>query len=252
MISLRRNDKIIIIIGVIILLAAGAGVALYSPSQVNTPSPPTQHKSNNYPVQWVLENETLPEISEYAPKGAPFYINKTLGHANIKTVSFHLSWIDDHAFLRRFGLDTLTLAVTTPDGSSLTAVSMKSQRRIKAGDFTIYDNLTTPLPPIKTINGSSPQAALQNVEAQFKTNPWLTKGINMSVTVTIGEHFPFRFLDKGNPFTLQINYTYYAPKIANMTGTGYNDIPPDIPEASEPWTPPYMSMIIGTGCGRYV
>jgi hypothetical protein len=254
MISLRRNDKIIIIIGVIILLAAGAGVALYAPTTVQTPTPqPQQPGTGTYPVHWQEKNGTIPAIEETAAKGVPLYLNKTIGIAPIKSVSFHLSWIDNHAFFRRFGLDTLTLEVKTPDGKDIIG-SMKSVRRTKAGDFTIYDNLSTSAPTITSINGSTTSQALSNLQAQFKNNPWVTKGINMSVLVTIGEHFPFRFLDKGNDFTLEVNYTYYAPAFSNTTTTGSDELPADLPQDTESsdWTPPYMSMIIQTGCGRYV
>ena len=187
MISLRRNDKIIIIVGVVILLAAGAGVALYSPSQNQNPAPqPKQPITGTYPVHWIEKNGTIPAIDDTGARGVPLYINKTIGIAPIKTVSFHLSWVDNHAFLRRFGLDTLTLEVKTPDGKDIIG-SMKSQRRTKAGDFTIYDNLSTSAPTITSVNGTSTSEALSNIQAQFKNNPWVTKGINMSVLVTIGE-----------------------------------------------------------------
>ena len=255
MISLRRNDKIIIIIGVIILLGAAAGVALYAPTQVQTPTyQPQQPTSGTYPVHWQEKNGTLQSIDDTAQRGVPFYINKTIGIAPIKTVSFHLSWVDNHAFFRRFGLDTLTLEVITPDTHKDIIGTMKSQPRSKAGDFTIYDNVTTSPPAISSVSGTTTSEALSNVMAQFRNNSWMTKGINMSVLVTIGEHFPFRFLDHGNDFTLQVNYTYYAPSFSNTTTTGDNEIPADLPPDtnSTDWTPPYMSMIIQTGCGRYV
>lgn len=254
MITLRRNDKIIILVGVVILLAAGAGVALYSPTVSHTPTPqPQQPPSGTFPVSWIVKNATLPSISDTAAKNVPFSVNRSLGQGFIKAISFRLSWVDNHAFLRRFGLDTLTLDVTTPDGKSFTA-SMKSQPRTKAGDFTVYDNVSSTAPPITSINGTDLSTARSNLERISKSMPWASKDINMTVTVTIGEHFPFRFLDKGNAFTLDVNYTYYAPNFgSNMSQTGSDDIPSDLPaDNTEPWTPPYMSMIIQTGCGRYV
>jgi hypothetical protein len=76
---------------------------------------------------------------------------------------------------------------------------------------------------------------------------------NFSITVTdkIGEKriIP-RLLDKGNTFTLEISYSYYQGVIqqGQMKSTG-ND---DNTNSTQEFEPPYMSMIISTGCGRFV
>lgn len=251
MITLRRNDKIIIIVGVLILLIAGAGVALYSPS-VTPPSTPSQEQSTwmTYSVTWHTVNASLSQIEGNAPKGTGVSTPVTINQANLKSVSFRLQWVDDKALLRRFGLDTLTLSIKTPDNKT-TSFSDKSASRSKAGDFSI--NVSTKLVPPKRIQANNTQDAEKRLEAMFKSTSWTNKPINVTVTVKIGERFPLRFRDKGNHFTLDVNYSYYSFTFKeNMTGTGLDDLPPDFPSETSDWTPPYMSMIIGTGCGRYV
>ena len=60
--------------------------------------------------------------------------------------------------------------------------------------------------------------------------------------------------DKGNYFDLEITYQYYdgvlKEDINIITGDD-NNSPPEDPWAEQE-IPPYMSMIINTGCGRYV
>jgi hypothetical protein len=60
--------------------------------------------------------------------------------------------------------------------------------------------------------------------------------------------------DKGNDFELKITYQYYDSVLkedkTKNTG-GDSNTPPDDPWAEQE-KPPYISMIINTGCGRYV
>ena len=253
MISLRRNDKIIIVVGVVILLAAGAGVALYSPSKVETP---TQSATTltSYTVKWQEKTGSLSSISKFASKGTPYSVNVTIDQTNLKSISFQLTWVDNKALLKRFGLDTLALDVTTPMGTTVSG-SMQSQKKTKAGNFTVNITVSDTQPKVKTVQANNSNEAIQRLKAELqKADLWAGKTINATVTVTIGEHFPLRFRDKGNSFTLAVDYTYYTFTLGNTTKTGSDDVPGDFPptDTGDSWTPPYMSMIINTGCGRYV
>jgi hypothetical protein len=60
--------------------------------------------------------------------------------------------------------------------------------------------------------------------------------------------------DKGNDFDLKISYQYYNGVLKEDTNitTGENfDVQPGDPWA-EQVIPPYISMIVNSGCGRYV
>ena len=254
MISLRRNDKIIIIVGVIILLAAGAGVALYSPPKVQT-STENSSTLTSYAVNWHEKTGSLSSITEYASKGTPDSVSVKIDQTNLKSISFRLSWVDDKALLRRFGLDTLKLDITTPMNTTFSG-SEQSQKKTKAGDFAVNITIAQNQPTVNSISGNSTNEASQRLKTALqKDDKWADKNINATVTVTIGEHFPLRFRDKGNSFTLNVSYTYYTFTLGNTTGTGDDGVPGDFPSADSndsSWTPPYMSMIINTGCGRYV
>ncbi len=253
MISLRRNDKIIIIVGVVVLLAAGIGVALYSSPNVQTP---VQNSSTltSYTVKWQEKTGSLPSVTEFASKGTPYSVNVKIDQTNLKSISFRLTWVDNKALLKRFGLDTLALDITTPMNTTFSG-SERSQKKTKAGDFTVNISVASTPPTVKSVPGNTSSEASQRLKAELqKADQWASKDINATVTVTVGEHFPLRFRDKGNSFTLDVDYTYYAFTLGNTTSTSDDDIPGDFPptDSNDSWTPPYMSMIIGTGCGRYV
>lgn len=256
MISLKKNDKIIIIVAIVILVIAGAGVAMYqSPQPEEKPFSGMSQKSYN--VTWTVSNGSLTTISEYANKNAQYEGTTRIPEGNIKSITFNMSWTDDRmTLLKRMGLDTLTLEVTTPDGMT-EAQSSKSARITGEGTITFTVN-TSIIPP------NQPIEAQDEIEAQTKlmTNPyyddsWTDKDIFINVSVKIGEiRLLKKIRDKGNDFDLEITYQYYKGMLNLDTtkNTGGESTSPDEnwPEETTEPEPPYISMIISTGCGRFV
>jgi hypothetical protein len=253
MISLKRNDKIIILVAIVVIVIAGVGIAMYSqPPTVETP-PSTPVTSGSFNVTWTVRNESLDIINGFAGKKAPYTGGIEINQGNIISITFNLSWVDDHTtFMKRFGLDRLTLAVTTADGD-LNQVSNTSAPKTRKGTDTITLESHI-IPPAATgpIKADDYKSAL----AQFNKNPyfddsWMNRNFSITVTDKIGEKriIP-RLLDKGNTFTLEISYSYYQGVIqqGQMKSTG-ND---DNTNSTQEFEPPYMSMIISTGCGRFV
>jgi len=252
MISLKKNDKIIIIALLVILVIAGVGVAMYqSPKTTSNPSS-TITGEKTYDITWTLRNGALDTISEFAGKKSPYQGTVTILEGNVKSITFNLSWTDDRmTFLKRMGLDRLTLEVTTPDGVTFTETNTSAQI---TGEGTItYRVATGIIPPVslKAIDEKTAQAKLK--EKPYNDNTWANKDININVSVQIGEHrIVKRLRDKGNNFELKITYEYYDGTLKEDTtkNTGGDSNPPP----DDPWVeqPPYISMIINTGCGRYV
>jgi hypothetical protein len=252
MISLKKNDKIIIIAAVIVLLTASVGVAMWQ-------SPKTEIQNSNpgqqtYKVSWIVQNGTLDTISEHAGKKTPYETAVKISDANLKSITFNMTWTDDHmTFFKRMGLDTLSLEVKAPNGDIV-------KKTVRSAAITGYGEInftidTRIIPPQKTVSAndlSSAQAMLKN--KPFIDTSWMDKNINITVSDKIGEkriRILQRFLDKGNDFSLVITYQYFEGKILNdndsIINTNLNKDP-----TTDPWEPPYMSMIISTGCGRYV
>jgi len=251
MISLKRNDKIIVIVAIIVIVVAAIGVAMYNPPKTITLPPSTTGSSQSYNVSWIIRNGTFDKISEFAGKKALYTTGVIIPQANVISITFNMSWVDDHTtFFGRFGLDTLTLEVTTPD-SDIIPVSNTSAPITKKGAVTILlvSHIIPPVGPIKADDYGAAQAQLN--KKPYYDDSWMNRNLSVKVSVKIGEKRPIpRLLDKGNPFTLEVTYQYYQGVIKQeqmkSTGNGNDTPPPD------PWEPPYMSMIISTGCGKFV
>ena len=255
MISLKKNDKIIVIVAVVILVIAGVAVAMYQSPKTSSVPPSTITGEKTYVVKWTLRNGTLDTISDFAAKKSQYQGTVMIPEGNVKCITFNLSWTDDHmTFLKRMGLDSLTLEVTTPDGRTFTETNTSAPI---TGEGTITHTVSTGIiPPVSSIKAD----AEKNAQIRLKEKPyyddfWTDKDISISVSVQIGElRILKKMRDKGNDFELKITYQYYDGTLKEDTTKntgGDSNLPPDDPWV-EPEKPPYISMIINTGCGRYV
>lgn len=250
MVSFKKNDKIIIIVAVIVLFTAGIGVAMYQSPKTPDTSTITPSGEKTYEVVMNLQDGYLNAITDFAGKKSPYEGTIKIMNGNIKSITFNLTWIDDHlTFFKRMGLDTLTLEVTTPSGDIYTETNQSAPITGEGKlQKTIDFNIIPPVTPIKADNEKDAQAKLK--AAPYYDDSMTDKDFTIKVSCQIGE---FRILkklrDKGNDFDLQITYQYYQGSLKEdkTVPTGQDDTPPE-----DPWTPPYMSMIISTGCGRYI
>ena len=260
MISLKKNDKIIIIVAVVILIIAGVGVAMYQSPKPTENIPFETVGEKSYNIVWTVRNGTPMVISEFADKKAPYEGATSIPEQNVKSITFNLSWTDDRmTFLKRMGLDSLTLDVTTPDGMTLTQTT-KSARITGEGTITVtVDSGINP--PQEVITADDEKEAMGKLmEKDYNDDSWTDKTIYYNVSVQIGElRFLKKIRDKGNDFELTISYQYYDGSLKEDTTKstgGDSATPPD----ENPWVeedlpeeePPYISMIINTGCGRYI
>jgi hypothetical protein len=255
MISLKKNDKIIIIAAVVILVLAGVGVAMYQSPKTTEIVPPNIVVEKNYDVMWTIQNGSLMTISDFAGKKNQFEGSIMIPEGNVISITFNLSWTDDRmTMLKRMGLDTLTLEVTMPDSMSSFSDSATSAQRTGKGfvTHTITNNIIPP-ETLKADNEKDAQAKL--LELPYYDGSWTDKEIKINVSDQIGEIRILKQLrDKGNDFELSITYQYYNGVLkedtTKNTGTDSGAPPDDLWDDEQ--TPPYISMIINTGCGRYV
>jgi hypothetical protein len=256
MVSLKKNDKIIIIVAILVLVLAGVGIAMYQSPQTTTDLSSLITSEKNYNVIWTVRNGSLNTISDFAGKKAPYQGTVMISDENVKSITFYLSWTDDRmTFMKRMGLDSLTLEVTMPDGVYSFMETNKSAPLTGEGtiSYTILNGIIPPETPIKAVDEKEAQAQLKDIP--YYDDSWTDKDISINVSVDIGEiRLLKKMRDKGNNFELEITYEYYDGSLEediNKDTGGDNDTPPD-----DPWNeqviPPYISMIINTGCGRYV
>jgi hypothetical protein len=253
--SLKKNDKIVIIVAVIILVFAGVGVAMYQSPQT-TSNIPSTITSKSYDVSWTLRNGSLSTISEFAGKKSPYQGTIMIPENNVKSITFNLSWTDDHmTVMKRMGLDSLTLEVTMPNDTYYFTETNKSAQITGEGTIshTIVNGIIPPSKPIEADNEQDAQTKLK--EKSYNDDSWTEKEITINVSVQIGEiRILKKMRDKGNNFDLEITYQYYDGVLKedmNKNTGRDNNVSPEDPWAQQV-VPPYISMIVNTGCGRYV
>ncbi|MCK5112186.1 MAG: hypothetical protein KAQ84_01465 [Thermoplasmatales archaeon] len=254
MINLKKNDKLIVIIAVAVIIIAAIGIAAYS-------SPDTKINGllgtggNMYTVTWE-EKTGSSIISEFAGKNAPYsesyIISAPTGSVCVLTnVDFQITWQDDKTIgiIFKRGLDTLTAEITSMDGES-------QPYEGKGGGNKTLSFRVNDMPYSDSIEAEDVNEAEQIAYNMFTGQD--TTSFDVTVRVKTGE--PLRrplkyFSDKGNDFEIKVTYEYYY---ASLTEEGTEGTGSDGGDGSfddlkeEEYVPPFLSMIIGTGCGRYI
>ncbi len=251
MINLKKNDKLIIIIAVAVIVVAAIGIIAYESPEDTGGNTIGAGGEKTYDVIWQTHTKTVAVDDEcFAGKNAPFNSEIKIDHENILKVTVEISWTDDYTYgiLRTKGEDTLTAEITYK-GTTDTWESVGN------GTTEFVYNINS-LPFDTSIDADNELDALDKLKEQgYTTDDSLTLTIDISVQT--GERLirPLKyFRDKGNDFELTITYKYYDPSLTEDsykdTGNDNNDSDDDFDETG--YIPPYMSTIINTGCGRFV
>ncbi len=209
--TLKQSDKIIAIVGVVILIVAAFAIIIYAPeddeSEERTP------KTKTFEVTWVGQTgEMLISDGAYSTYTMPFTISAEPGSV-ITGVDIQITWQDDNTWgLITKGEDTLK-ADFTINGET------KTHEETGSGDetlpFMIYD-----MPKVTKIEAKDIDEA-RGMLTQLEPNKY-NATFDVDITVTVGESFkflnPIRSLlnkrkDTGDNFDLKITYTYYTPSI---------------------------------------
>lgn len=209
--NLKKNDKIILISGIAILIIAGIGIAVYtSPDTDEIKAGDTQPDYLSYSYKWMKNSaDEIIEDNIYVEKSSTYTDNIEINSPEgsvITNVDIQIIWEDDytHGILVSRGEDTLSVSVTDEKGVT------------KTESATGGENLTFPFSNINDIPTSD------SILAEDKTNAisileGMIAGENkanfdISVDVDTGERI-IRFLkflrDKGNDFQIKATYTYY-------------------------------------------
>ena len=173
MISLKKNDKIVIIVAVLILVIAGVAIAMYQSPSTTSDLNSLITMEKNYEVIWTEQNGSLSTIAGFAGKKSPYQGTVMIPETNVKSITFDLSWTDDRmTFMKRRGLDSLTLEVTMPDGIYYFTETSTSAPITGEGTIshTIFNSIIPPETPIEAENENDAQAKLK--EAPYIDDSW--------------------------------------------------------------------------------
>ena len=210
--DLRSSDRLIIIVGAIILVVAAIAIYFYY-IPTETIDEETGLESGTFYVTWVKETEQT-SIDGKAEKtyNEPFSIMAPPGSV-ITNVDFRLNWEDDHVtglIIKRF-YDTLTAEISLEDGEALTDTSEGGCNN-KSLLFSVYT-----MPMIESIEAND------SYEAEYILTDMIygqdTANFDVKVTVKTGEKIrrPLKYLmDKGNSFNFEVVYEYYYPMFEDV------------------------------------
>jgi len=214
---MKNADKLIVILGAVILVAAAVGIYLYKPQ----PGEGGEEKEIEkiFSVEWTEgvgyaqpDNPDMQAKDKIIGKDEPYYANVTISQYNLKSVKFILRWEDNRIhglFKKNKGLDKLTFEVTSPDGTTET--------RESEGNGTleiVFDNIN-PIPSVSEIKANDTNEALKKLQ-DYYNDRWAGESFKIKVSVKVGESIlrPLkRLFDKGNNFTIEVIYTYYEPTL---------------------------------------
>jgi hypothetical protein len=229
--ALKKNDKIIAIAGVLILVIAAVSiVVLYSPSKEVGQ---TASEEKTFYVTWEETTEVIP-ISGHVGKKAPYTepITVIAPSTNLVGVLTHveiqLSWEDAVTYrgILSKGLDKLTTDIYPTGSESSEAVVTTGQ-----GNFSMSFEINS-VPMLDQVTAIDIDEANGKIKGEFSGKD--TASFDTEITIKYGEKLrrPLKFLkETGDDFELTITYTYYYPVITEETGDGYQ-APPEEPSTA--------------------
>ena len=214
--NLKQSDKLIAIIGVIILVVAGIAIIFYTSAEKNNEEVFTNTEKKSFDVIWEKKTGTG-KIDETASKTYDDTITiSSNDHSIITNVNFNLIWEDDNTWgIMKNGKDTLKVEIKPEEGSS------KEDQSTGSGNMS-FDFSVSTVERQGYVEAKDEDSAEDMLLNQIKGDN--EASFDITVTVKTGEKFkllqPIRsllhlliFKDKGNDFEIKYTYTYYTFKI---------------------------------------
>ena len=226
--NLKKNDKLILIVGVVILIVAAIGIAFYTSADVGDIDVYTEPDKKTFDITWNEVITDKPVIKGEAKKSYSESESISSPEGSILTkVEFQLTWEDDYTLglLVNKGEDTLTAKIGKPGAEP------EKKTSVKQGNMTFSFNVND-RPSDDYVEAEDANKAKEIVDEWFLNEN--EASFDVKVNVQTGEKFGFRILksihrlmDKGNNFDLKVTYTYYVFNIEEPEEDGNgDDVPP--------------------------
>lgn len=220
--NLKKNDKIILLVGVVILIIAGAGIALYNVDETDGSELGEDLEYDIYSYNWIKNTgDKAVYDGQFVNKNEPFEDTFTIqapSNSVLTRVELTLNWEDDvtYGLLTKKGLDTLTLEVTL-DGKT------EGGPYDGSGNDSFSFNINN-MPDSDSVKEKSQAAAEDIIDDQI--SGMNTETFDITASVETGERV-WRLLkfirDKGNDFELLAEYTYYTYELQLPEDSDDND-----------------------------
>lgn len=214
--NLKKSDKMIAGIAVLVLIIAAVGIVLYSEDKDKVEPTP---QSKEYAVEWIRGDGYL-DVEESVGKGGytdPFTVAATGSNSVITKVDVLITWKDGHSKngLLNKGLDTITTNI------GLTGEDLQEYTDKGSGNGTLTFSVFSK-PQDKNIEDAEDLAEAEQIISEEYDN-MNSANFDVDVTWTKGEKFSLRlgrllnFLgDKGEDFTFEITFEYYYPDVYDV------------------------------------
>ena len=207
-VNLRKSDKLIAIIGVIILIVAGIGIFLYANMEDNEeiPDVPTD-ETMFYVVDSKIVTASLLEKSQtikqklFGEQTVSF--KKGVMADNVINISVSVRFTDNNpGLLGKLGIgkDTLTVSVFDSEGNKVDSKSKKGSGKI---EIKIDRHVTEIYDPIEAKSYEEAEQILMDQYEQFQENYTIKVSLDGKLFGAIREKL------KGDSFKLEVTYCYY-------------------------------------------
>lgn len=226
--TLKKSDKIIAIIGVIILIIAGIGIFLYIDTGDDNGTPEDdgddfdfyELKSEIVPVLLLEKNQNIKQ-KLFGFRDQIVTIEQDLMATNVKNISVFVKFTDNNpGLLGRLGIgaDTLTVNVLDSEGEKVGSGSKKGSGKI---EIEIDGPASEIIGPIEARSYLEAEQMLMTQYEQFQQTYTFK-------IILDGKLFGFlREKLKGDSFKLEVTYCYYKYELEEPMNDDDNNPPTD-------------------------
>ena len=184
--NLKKNDKIIAVVGVIILVLAAIGIIFYYSTE-DTEENGTEDEMETFYVDWErkeVKGQTITGMCQGESYMESFTVSAPSGYV-LTSVEMTLSFEDDNTWgiLTKKGQDSIVAKITGPSSGNVNEIAMNEDGNdsLRVG---IYD-----IPSSMEIEAETEDEAMQQVEDEYMNS--CSAEFDLEVTVTPGETFKF-------------------------------------------------------------
>jgi hypothetical protein len=223
--NLKKNDKIILIAGVAILIIAGIGIAVYtSPDTDEINAGDTQPDYMSYSYSWMRKTSEIAVTNDiFVEKKSTYSDSFTIDSSKgsvLTNIEIQVIWEDDNTYglLRTKGEDTLTVSITNQNGGSETISSVGGE------NISFQFNNINDIPSSDSILAEDQTNAIEILEGMIDGEN--NANFNIEVDVETGERLfrPLQFIkDKGNDFQIIAMITYYVYELEEPMNDNNDD-----------------------------
>ena len=214
--SLRKSDKIIAAVGVVILILAVFAIIYYFDGEDTVDDGDGSDIVDDYKVTWETLSDELKVITgeAYPDYNTPIKFDVEEGCV-IQKVKVQLTWEDDtYVILSLFrkGYDTLTADFSL--GASKDSCEPQTGEGNETFDLLAYDPMLVEMLEDKEDKFAAEESLYELYEGMNEVT------IDTNITITPGEKFFFRpiplikkLTDSGDDFELKVTYDYVKPTV---------------------------------------